>query len=35
MIAKLAENEQKLFEKVYKQHVSAMGSEEREKYGRE
>jgi hypothetical protein len=35
MLAKLSENEQKLFEKVYKQHVNAMGSEERKKYGRE
>ena len=35
MLAILAENEQKLFEKVYKQHVNAMGSEERKKYGKE
>ena len=35
MLTNLSENEQKLFEKVYKQHVNAMGSEERKKYGRE
>lgn len=29
MLAKLLENEQKLFEQVYKRHVNAMGSEER------
>jgi len=35
MFTNLSENEQKLFEKVYKQHVNAMGSEERKKYGKE
>ncbi|WP_186673805.1 hypothetical protein [Sporosarcina sp. BP05] len=34
MLAKLAENEQKLFKKVYKQHVNAMGLEEEKKYGK-
>lgn len=34
MLAKLSENEQILFEQVYKQ-KNAMGSEERQKYGRE
>ncbi|CAM3305725.1 hypothetical protein FITA111629_15375 [Filibacter tadaridae] len=35
MLTKLSENEQKLFEQVYKRHVNAMGSEERKKYERE
>ena len=35
MLAKLSKNEQNLFEQVYKQHVNAMGSEERKKYGKE
>ena len=35
MLAKLSENEQILFEQVYKRHVNAMSSEERKKYRRE
>ena len=35
MLAKRSENEQKLFERVYKRHVNAMDSEEWEKGGRE
>ena len=35
MLAKLSKNEQNLFEQVYKQHVNAMGSEERKNYERE
>jgi len=31
MLAKLSKNEQKLFERVYKRHVNAMGSEEERK----
>jgi len=35
MLAKRSENEQKLFERVYKRHVNTMDSEEWEKGGRE
>jgi hypothetical protein len=35
MLAKRSENEQKLFQRVYKRHVNAMDSEEWEKGGRE
>lgn len=35
MLKKLSEDEQKLFEKVYKKHFNALGSGEKEKYKKE